>query len=173
MNNVVIALLRLGFHGFAVVMLYLGYRLLRTVVAERASPASESTAEIRGLQLRLKEVRIFCFISLIFFVLGVASELLRQFQVRSQENEMTMQVQPEIADMLGKELIPILLEGREMRTVSMGDNTSAFIVNVKHRQLYYLKLHPLAREVDRLRKLLANQRSKEQEENAEGGLDDG
>ena len=168
MYSIVIELVRLGFHGFAVVMLFLGYRLLKTVVAERGSPNTE------GLQLRPKSVKTFLVISLIFFVLGVASELFRTSQERTRENEMTMQLQPEAASMPDGALLPTLLEEDEggAKPVQIDESTSTFRVKVKHGQRFYLQLHTLTRRVENLTARVNQLQLRQGGEDAEGGLDD-
>ncbi|MEM7483185.1 MAG: tetratricopeptide repeat protein [Acidobacteriota bacterium] len=56
---------QLGFHAAALVFLYLGYRLLRQVVASGGEE----------LPLKLKNVRFFMIMSLAFFVLGASLQL--------------------------------------------------------------------------------------------------
>ena len=171
MYDIAIELVRLGFHGFAVVMLFLGYRLLRAVVGEKASSAAE---EITGLQLRLKSVRNFLVISLIFFVLGVASELFRMSQEKRQTNEMTMQLQPEAASMPDEALVPTLLaeDDGNPKPVKMNEATSTFRVKVRDGQRFYLQLHTLTGRVENLTERVNRLLIKQGEENAEGGLDD-
>jgi hypothetical protein len=69
-TNTVVDLVRLGFHGFAIVILYLGYRLLRSVVKSK-------DIKVEDLKPRLKEVRIFMAFSLIFLFGGASLEMLR------------------------------------------------------------------------------------------------
>lgn len=69
-TNTVVDLVRLGFHGFAIVILFLGYRLLRSVVKGK-------DIKIEYLKPLLKEVRIFMAFSLIFLFGGASLELLR------------------------------------------------------------------------------------------------
>lgn len=174
MFNFIIELVRLGFHGVAVVMLFLGYRLLRGVVVGKSKV--DGKIGVDKLKLRLKEVRVFLVISLVFFVLGVGSEFFRKFQERLQENVITVHIQPESAIMPEKNSMPILLKEKMdcsgCETVSMNKATKAFKVKVKHGQIFYLQLYNLTQKLESLNNLV-KQLTKGQGNNREGGFDDG
>ncbi len=171
MYNLIIELVRLGFHGVAVVMLILGYRLLRGVLEKQSKITSE--IGLSGLKLRLKEVRVFLVISLVFFILGAGSELFRRSQEKQQENEMTVLIQPEISTIQDKKFVPILRKDTTDSPgpilLSINKETSTFSVKVRHGQKLYVQFHKLTQELERLRYML-NLKMGEKEK---GGIDDG
>ncbi len=177
MGNIV-ELVRLGFHGVAVAMLILGFWLLRAVIVEKKQPIDPKVAkevkdaEITKLKLKLKSVRNYLLISLVFFVLGVGSEMYKQIWEKTQENEMTVQLQPEAASMPDIALMPTLLKEDDPIPLPIQQATSTFKIKVKHGQRFYLQLHTLTNRVENLTNrvnqlLLANEK-----ESAEGGLED-
>lgn len=76
--------IRLGFHGFAFVMLFLGYMLLRSFVTKCQTMANDLKQEQSDLfRMLSRNIIGFLVISLIFFVGGASLEIFRQAQLNS------------------------------------------------------------------------------------------
>ncbi len=123
-------LIRLGFHGFAAAMLLMGFRLLKTVINKQDDSDHTENSRLE-LKLLLKSVRNFLLISLVFFVLGVTSELLKNQFEKNQVNEMTVMIQPDANGVIDKGLLPTLLKEDEGIPVKFNLLTSTFKDSVK------------------------------------------
>jgi hypothetical protein len=147
MPQMVVELVRLGFHGLALVMLFLGYRLIRQVLTGKADVAQNGFDQSAKLfSLRLTGVAMFLGVSLIFFILGVGSELMRH----SQENDVIVYFSPK--EMPGEIEMPILVKG--MEPVHIHAETGAAMLRVKHKETLSLQLEVLTNELGRVRALV-------------------
>lgn len=155
MDNLIIELVRLGFHGFALAMLLLGYRLIRTA-------SSEGNPEF--LDRRSKDIRFFMAVSVIFFVLGVGSEL----YAKTQAIDLIIVVNPAPSAMQ-PEVEPIFKKGTDLLVLDW--DTGHTTISVKHGEQLYLQFYSLTKEMERLQNVV-EQLLKEQAEESEGGLDD-
>jgi hypothetical protein len=82
----VLAILQVGATGFAVIMLYLGYSLLKTLIDQ--SPKSKEALE--ALRLKIRSLYAFLAVSLLMAVIGLAG----QFFLRNEEYDLTIGVTP-------------------------------------------------------------------------------
>lgn len=139
-----VPLVRLGFHGLALAMLVLGYRLLRQLLL---SP------ETKTLQPKLKEVRVFLGISLVFFFSGASLELVR----RAQRNEVTIAISP--MPWPGEIPLPTLLADQS-EELPLADKQHS-VVELRHGATVFVHLESLA---DEIRKLQAQQEAFRQAE---------
>lgn len=169
----IIDLIRLGFHGFAAAMLFMGFRLLNTVISKQDDDHSEDSR--LELRLLLRSVRNFLWISLVFFLLGVASELLRNHIQKTQKNEMSITLQPGTMTVVDQTLLPTLINEIDGKVVKLNYNTSTFKDSVKNGQRYFLQIDLLNKEISDLRNklnILQLELNNEHNVTDEGGISD-
>lgn len=137
-----IDLVRLGFHGVALAVLLLGYRLLKTVVEARVREGKEAS----DFSVILKNIRTFMVLSLCFFLAGAAMEIWRlglapvnQISLVLSPSEMpeTDIAMPEIVAektyTLGKE--PINIDVRPGDRLFFRVESLCKVINTKNQQL--------------------------------------
>lgn len=71
-----VRILELGFHGFAFLMAFLGFLLLRRLITQRDQQTAPKDVDV--LRMRLQGVKVFLLVSVIFLVAGGALEIVRQ-----------------------------------------------------------------------------------------------
>lgn len=170
--DLIIDLIRLGFHGFAAAMLLMGFKLLNQVISQQDDDHSDgSQIELRML---LRSVRFFLWISVLFFLLGVTSELARLKILKTQKNEMAITLQPG-AGTVDTKLLPTLYNEQNGKIVNLDVNSSTYNDEVIHGQNYTLQIDLLNQEIADLRaqnKKLLEDLNEVQNVTEEGGISD-
>lgn len=155
-----VELARMGFHGVALVMLILGFYLLRSILKE----------QVTELRRRLTAIYVFLGISLVFFVVGVGSELYKSSKEDQQIDKITIEIRPDIHGENTPTLLKIADDMRE--TVEFDTLTSTFRTTIKGGPVFYLQLHTLTQKINKLQEQLAALRVERENITTEGGLDE-
>ncbi len=136
-------LITAGFHGFAVAMLYMGYKLLKTVVARQVEANEEN---LKRLSILVREIRFFLVISLIFFFAGSGLQLYNQMR----DNEIFVLVSPR--KMPSKDLMPTILKNNneEIRL-----NNGMATIRIKDKSTLDFITQQLVDEVRSNRKIIS------------------
>lgn len=132
-TDLLVSLVRLGFHGAALAMLFLGYMLMRRVLNAEAT---------EQLGPRLAQVRFFLVVSLMFFLVGAGLELVR----RAQMNDVSISISP--MPWPGGIPSPTLLEDSGKALV-FSENLVA-TVPLRHGAMVQLHLETIADLITRL-----------------------
>lgn len=147
MPDIALELVRTGFHGLALVMLYLGYRLLATILSRKSADVVGDAMKVEAG--RHKVVTKFMIISLVFFVLGVGSELYRH----SQAYTLTIAISPSVLPN-GVES-PTLLKLIDLKTVSFADGPEQ--ITVRNDEAIMFQLDAMTAEIVHLQEVLGSQ----------------
>ena len=164
-----VEVIRYGFHGLAFAMLFLGYRLLKTIHETGGSGHKSILAEERERQYR--SIYIFMGISLLFFILGVSSEMYRQNQERShqtQEADLHIVISPNPLPWDGLPMPKII---KDSEVIHFNETNDPVSIKINQRGNLVLQLsptlNPLLKEINDKKYLLARQLKQ-----SDQGLDD-
>ncbi|MDX1530754.1 MAG: hypothetical protein R3362_04440 [Rhodothermales bacterium] len=93
--DILVDLVRTGFHGVALAFVYLGYRAIRDVTTQPSDDdPTNDEEETRRLEMKLSAIHRFVLLSLVFFLLGIGSEMLRGFVFKAYKQDIMVSLQP-------------------------------------------------------------------------------
>ncbi|MCP4214412.1 MAG: hypothetical protein GY765_07130 [bacterium] len=135
MNSIIVDLVRVGLHGFALALAYLGYSLLKKITNQEL-PADNPT-ELKKFEMSLKSVRFFLVISLIFFFGGAALHIVDKYYDVEKEYKIQLSIYPE---KLPEELMPSIRNAGTPITLTSGtallkiNGKSSLVINAEKLQ---------------------------------------
>jgi hypothetical protein len=155
----VVELVKVGFLGFAVVIMYLAYNSLRNLVASKASP--------EVLMVFAREIRIFMGISILVVALGIVWEQL------NPKVEVVLDVYPSDIAGYGVKVAGNSIKLPAEKTISLQDGSQIVLelVNFERRiKELEVQIEGLRTQTKDLKRAQISSASTEGERSREGGI---
>ena len=133
-------IISVGFHGCAVAILYLGYRLYREVVRK------DNEREI--IEIKSKNLKFFLVISLIFLVMGPGFQILENVLSNSQKNSLHLVIYPKKEEMPENTPMPDI----RLKAEPLALKDGGYVADIKNNDTLSITIYGIIDSIKDLKK---------------------